>query len=798
MAREIVPLRPSSAAICSHRAMQFSRRWPLTFGLSLGLAAAAGCDGCSDADPSVTSVGGSGGGSSSSGATTSAGGGDGGSGAGVITVTAGTGGGCPAGTPCDGGTCDETGTCCASESVCGARCCDAGAVCAFLECIVPGATCSDDSECAAIEYCDFSLGDDQGVGGGGGGTCNAGAAAPEGQCMPRPPVCADGEEPGDPPTCVTSCEYHPAIGVFTPELKYAWGDPDDPTHNVMMAPIVIQLDDDDCDGVITARDIPEIVFFTFDNGDYNNTTGTSATLHAISIIDGAVVEKFAVKTTGASADSPGRSIAGGDIDGDGQNEIVVCTVDGRVRAYEADGSEKWLGEVRGCFMPSIADLDQDGIPEVIDQGIVLDGVSGATEATFPTSPYPIVSDVDGDGVLDIVTGNAVYDAAGIAKVTTTLSGTHAAVGDLDLDGIPEIISVDTADHTFDIWHVTGPGTYEVIRENLDINEGIDPNPCCVANPSSAGCTRGGGTPTIARFNDDAFPDVGLAGGIGYVVFDGAALMDGTPDVATRLWLRPTQDCSSAQTGSSVFDFDGDGQAEVVYADETTLHIYAGSTGEPVFETCSTNGTLWEYPLVADVDNDGHADIIVGSNSYSGFTCEDGTKTTGIRVFGDLEGKWVRTRRVWNEHAYHVTNVEESGAIPTVEAANWLDPNLNNFRQNVQPSGQFAAPDLVVSVTPICAEDFGLRARVLNVGEAPVEAGVVVGFYDGATRLGEATTTHTLYPLTFEDLELILGDALETNVHAVVDDGGGEHPWHECRTDNNSSAEVSTKCGGPPN
>src|SRR5690606_25266418 len=136
------------------------------------------------------------------------------------------------------------------------------------------------------------------------------------------------------------------------------------------------------------------------------------------------------------------------------------------------------------------------------------------------------------------------------------------------------------------------------RQDLDINEGIDPNPCCAANEDSAGCTRGGGPPTIARFDGDEYPDVALAGGIGYVVFDGRALMDGSPVENVRLWLQPTVDCSSANTGSSVFDFDGDGVAEVVYADEETLHIYAGPTGEPLFETCSTNGTLYEYPLVA--------------------------------------------------------------------------------------------------------------------------------------------------------------------------------------------------------
>jgi hypothetical protein len=30
--------------------------------------------------------------------------------------------------------------------------------------------------------------------------------------------------------------------------------------------------------------------------------------------------------------------------------------------------------------------------------------------------------------------------------------------------------------------------------------------------------------------------------------------------------------------------------------------------------CNTTGTLWEYLVVADVDNDGQADIVVASNA----------------------------------------------------------------------------------------------------------------------------------------------------------------------------------------
>ncbi len=224
-----------------------------------------------------------------------------------------------------------------------------------------------------------------------------------------------------------------------------------------------------------------------------------------------------------------------------------------------------------------------------------------------------------------------------------------------------------------------------MRQPIDINETLNPA-LRPLRPAPAG----GGPPTIADFNGDGTPDVALAGGVGYAVFDGKKLMDpAVTNPNTFLWVKQTQDCSSAGTGSSLFDFNGDGKAEVLYADESSFRIYEGATGNVLFETCNTTGTLYEYPVIADVDNDGQADIVVASNAYA-FDC-GGTKQSGIRVFGSKSGGWVRTRRVWNQHAYHVTNVNEDGSIPAVEPTNWKQPGLNNFRINKQPGGEFSAP-----------------------------------------------------------------------------------------------------------
>jgi hypothetical protein len=387
---------------------------------------------------------------------------------------------------------------------------------------------------------------------------------------------------------------------------------------------------------------------------------------------------------------------------------------------------------------------------------------------------------------------------------TAVTGNWNAVADLDLDGIPEVIGGDYTNHVFNIWHYDAgaPGGFSFVRQGLDINGSLSPSLCPVG---SSGYLHGGGPPTVADFDGDGIPDVAQAGGIGYAVFNGASLMNpAVADADVFLWQRQTQDCSSAATGSSVFDFDGDGKAEVVYSDENYLRIYEGpAPGDVLWQTCNTTGTLEENPVIADVDNDGRADIVVVSNSYASgspsYQCE-GTWQSGVRVFGDSGGTWVRSRRVWNEHAYHITNVNEDGTIPTAELPNWTQPRLNNFRQNKQPLGEFSAPDLVVEVRARCTQEFAIIGRVRNVGEASVPAGVLVRFYLGepgtGTVLGEGTTSKVLYSLDTEDIVVELAEIPDGLVTAVVDDGFPAHPWQECRTDNNESPPTDVSCSVP--
>ncbi|MCC6665900.1 MAG: VCBS repeat-containing protein [Polyangiaceae bacterium] len=744
--------------------------------LSLSIAALASCG-----DDSEGGTASNAGGSGNTGGSSGTGGGSGDSSTDSQT--------CQPGSACgDGGICAGN-VCCEKANACGDDCCGTGELCSFQKCVTPGKACTESSDCAAGEYCELALGSGSDAGTpGDAGSCTGGYVVGEGKCLPKPPVCA-GSEPK--PDCLPKCELPPSTAAFDPEITYTWGGVTSPpfSSDVMMTPIVVQLDDDNCDGKITERDIPEIAFVTFASGAYVGI----GTLHAISIVDKKVVEKFSV---------PGivnamSELAGGNIDGKPGNEVVGCS--GKtVTAFDGAGKVIWTSPTIGCRAPALADLDGDGSVEVVVEGGILNGKDGTLKHAFPTGvSIPSVSDLDGDGKLDITNGGLAYRGDGTLLANSTHPSSWSAVGDLDKDGKPEIVGIDpsTGSRRMHIWRVkSGAPGYELVRAPFDIHETAPSNPC--------GHTAGGGPPTIADFNGDGTPDVALAGSIAYVIFDGKKLM--TPTTATKdtlLWQSVTQDCSSAATGSSVFDFNGDGKAEAVYSDEIYLRVYDGATGNELWKTCNTTGTLIEYPVVADVDNDGQADIVVASNAYY-FNC-GGTKQSGIRVIQSKSKSWVRTRRVWNQHTYHVTNVAEDGTVPSKEVANWTVAGLNNFRQNKQPGSELSAPDATVSVKPRCSGAFGVLVEVRNLGSAPLPPGMKVEVFSGnppsGTLLATTATTLPLYAAQAEVLVVDLSTAPAdvksgaTPVYATVTPPTGVV---ECRTDNNSSQAASAVCSSP--
>jgi hypothetical protein len=277
------------------------------------------------------------------------------------------------------------------------------------------------------------------------------------------------------------------------------------------------------------------------------------------------------------------------------------------------------------------------------------------------------------------------------------------------------------------------------------------------------------------------------------------------DIFVR-WTAVTQDESSNSTGSSVFDFQGDGIAEVMYGDECYTRVYGGEDGDVLLELENSSGTIHEYPIVVDVDDDGNSELVVVANDFNWMNVCGAipgyTPSRGVFVYGDQNDQWVRTRQVWNSHSYHVTNATASGLTPPMESNNWDDPDLNNYRQNFQGSGVFNAPDLEVNLSIGLAnclqKEFQVIATVRNTGSIGVPAGIDVSLYQGTDATGSLISTQ------YTEVALLPG--AQTNVEWTEPNPGGQPQDYyvevdsdddtailECNEGNNSAAATSVAC-----
>ena len=456
-----------------------------------------------------------------------------------------------------------------------------------------------------------------------------------------PGSCADWS-PGAPEDAVVddACINEPESGSWSPVVEWQWeSNAINPGYDhIMSTPAIANLTDDNGDGKIDDGDIPDIVFTSFSGSAYSS----AGALTAISG-DGSG-EIWSFLTVGGETVYSAGGVAIGDIDADGEMEVCAAGVSHAVVCVSGStGALEWAAGTETYYYgtPAMADMDGDGLSEVIfgrqifsHDGQTL-GVGGGGYGGFSSTA---VVDMDGDGQLEVVGGNTAYEMDGTIMWSDGGSDGYTAVGDFDLDGRPDVVKVYGG-------QVTLTGNDTAMMWQVSVPDG------------------GGGPPTVADFDGDGLPEVGVAGAYVYVVFD----TDGS-----TLWTNPVRDYSSSRTGSSVFDFEGDGAAEVVYADEITLWVFDGATGEIELALEEhASGTLFEYPLIADVDADGSTEIILPSNDYafSGWN--------GITVIGDAESSWSPARPVWNQYSYHITNIEDDGTIPQVQEENWL--TWNNFR-----------------------------------------------------------------------------------------------------------------------
>ncbi len=181
---------------------------------------------------------------------------------------------------------------------------------------------------------------------------------------------------------------------------------------------------------------------------------------------------------------------------------------------------------------------------------------------------------------------------------------------------------------------------------------------------------------------------------------------------------------------------------------------------------------------------------------------------GVKVYRDKLDRWASSRNLWNQSAYSITNINDDGTIPKTSAwqQNFLDPKLNNFRQNRQGATSQDLADITgaLDATTACTQTADgkvvFTGRICNRGLRGVGSNMPAAFYLGDDRAMPLCQTETPGPVPKGGCQNIQCTIPKTDVPTnsmitmiVNDVGGGNRLVDECNYDNNTAQVKVEKC-----
>ncbi|MFZ8833189.1 MAG: FG-GAP-like repeat-containing protein [Candidatus Caldipriscus sp.] len=351
-----------------------------------------------------------------------------------------------------------------------------------------------------------------------------------------------------------------------------------------------------------------------------------------------------------------------DINGDGSNEIVMAAWEyGRVYAFRGtDCSLLWsspvLSGIGGSFSPAVGELDptRPGLEIAVavdgtNHLYVLSGTDGSIIWSAPLGYVfwnpPAIADIDGDGIGEIFvsSGYTTYAFRGNGTLLWSYPAgdlfSNVAVGDLGNDGTLEVVFVGyssstgwrvfalrATDGTF-VWSYNIPNRGDVALADLDNDGQLEV--VVVYEGGGVIALRYNGTlywsrtfsctapdninsPTIADLNEDGLREIV----IGCYNQSTVYALRGTD--GSTLWSYSNVRTIAQSSSRKIGDIDGDGDLEVVLTSYVSPHLIVldGVTGTVKWTWNNTAGVGFEGLAIADVDNDGCMEIVVGPNSAS--------------------------------------------------------------------------------------------------------------------------------------------------------------------------------------
>ena len=468
-------------------------------------------------------------------------------------------------------------------------------------------------------------------------------------------------------------------------IEWQWTD-GGATGGSFTTPVIGRFVDTNEDGVVDFEDVPLVMTTMFSGNKLVGVRGDTGEL---------AFEKTGVSGFGG--------IALVDADGDGEVEAVTFDTSRRVIAIDRFGTIEWtssLTESNTFPHPIAADVDADGIPEILTQSFLISGADGSTVANFGPPPgipthVPTVGDIDLDGVQEIFIGRNVYRPDGTIKWSHGISGPAGhwmAIVNIDEDLEGELVVVGNS--RIGMFEHDGTPIRETATSNAE-----RPGPICVAD------FDGDGTVELAWTSRGVMAALELDG--------------------TIMWSNTINDLSGLVAGCSGFDVNGDGAYEILHADSDQFRIWDGATGTRLYEIGGhRSSTIIEYPTVADIDSDGNAEIVIVSNSHA-------SSWGSITAFGHAGDGWPPSGETWPVHDFAVTNINPDGTVPDVPAPSWQVHNVCRAR----PFADTVSANLGVEITDACVSGcvsgvgtVGIAVEIFNSGASDIYIDVPVTLF----------------------------------------------------------------------
>jgi hypothetical protein len=335
---------------------------------------------------------------------------------------------------------------------------------------------------------------------------------------------------------------------------------------------------------------------------------------------------------------------------------IAVTVDRTNRLYVlsgTDGSIIWSALLQDAWTnpPAIVDIDGDGIGEIFVSSSYTTYAfrgDGTLLWSYPAGHYfsnVAVGDLGNDGTKEVVfvgySSSTGWRVFALRATNGNLVWSYpisnqgdVALADLDNDGQLEVVVVYQGGGVIALRHngsLYWQRTFSCTADNMN-------------------------SPTIADLNGDGLREI-LVGCYNQLTVYALRGTDGS-----TLWSYSNAAAHSQNSSRKIGDIDGDGALEVVLTSYHTgfhacsftnpcpyhLIVLDGATGTVEWTWNNPVGIGFEGLAIADVDNDGCMEIVVGPNSATGgstfYVLDSPTPVSGCGILGDDEELKVEEER----------------------------------------------------------------------------------------------------------------------------------------------------------